>query len=133
MGWCGGKLEDAMIGRASLVIVALAVGVAAASLVPGLAESVRKAIGLAAVRGSVQVREDSTTGGEPRKPNSESAGEQQSVKLTGEQIAAARIDLVAVQGGTLARHLTVHGTVLPHADRIGEAIGHRGGTAKEAR
>jgi cobalt-zinc-cadmium efflux system membrane fusion protein len=133
MGWYGGKLEDAMIGRASLVIVALAVGVAAASLVPGLAESVRKAIGLAAVRGSVQVREDSTTGGEPRKPNSESAGEQQSVKLTGEQIAAARIDLVAVQGGTLARHLTVPGTVLPHADRIARVSVKLSGTVAELR
>src|SRR5215510_7259573 len=133
MGWCGGKLEDAMIGRASLVIVALAVGVAAASLVPGLAESVRKAIGLAAVRGAVQVREDYTTGGEPRKPNSESSGEQQSVKLTGEQIAAARIDLVAVQGGTLARHLTVPGTVLPHADRIARVSVKLSGTVAELR
>jgi hypothetical protein len=39
-----------MIGRASLLIVAFAVGVAAASFVPGLTESVRKAVGLAAAR-----------------------------------------------------------------------------------
>jgi hypothetical protein len=45
-----------MIGRGPLVIVALAVGVAAASLIPGLAQSVRKAVGLASGQSAAQVR-----------------------------------------------------------------------------
>src|SRR5712691_339345 len=101
-----------MIGRVSLAIVALAVGVAGASLVPELAQSVRKAVGLAS--GAAQVRGDTKNGAEQSKPNSEPADEPQSIKLTEEQIAAARIDLVAARGGTLARRLTVPGTILPH-------------------
>jgi membrane fusion protein, heavy metal efflux system len=120
-----------MIRRASLVLVGFAVGVATASLVPGLAESVRKAIGLPAVRGAVQVREEPTNG--TRKPSSEAGAEQQIVKLTDEQIAAAHIDLVAVQGGTLARRLTVPGTILPHADRIARVSVKLSGTVAELR
>jgi cobalt-zinc-cadmium efflux system membrane fusion protein len=122
-----------MIGRASLVIVALAVGVAAASLMPGLADAVRKAVGLAAVRGAAQVREDPTNGAEARKANSEAGGEQQTVKLTNEQIAAARIDLVEARGGTLARRLTVPGTILPDADRIARVSVKLSGTVAELR
>src|SRR5262245_47908052 len=103
-----------MIRHVSLVIVALAVGVGAASLMPGFTESVRKAIGLAAVRGAVQLREKPPNGAESRKPNSEPAGERRTVKLTDEQIAAARIEVATVQSGALARRLIVPGTILPH-------------------
>ena len=123
-----------MIRSASLVIVAFAVGIAAASLVPGLAESFRKAIGLPTVRGAVQVREEPTNGAEARKPSSEAGAEQQQiVKLTDQQIAAARIELVAVQGGTLARRLTVPGTILPDADRIAHVSVKLSGTVAELR
>src|SRR5262245_30711882 len=116
-----------MIRPALLVIVAFAGGVAAASLVPGLAESVRKAIGLPAVRGAVQVRE------EARRPSLEAGAEQQIVKLTDQQIAAARIELVAVQGATLTRRLTVPGTILPDADRIAHVSVKLSGTVAELR
>jgi hypothetical protein len=76
-----------MIRSASLVIVAFAVGVASACLVPGLAESVRKAIGLPAMR-ALQVREEPTNGAEARKPSSEAGAEQQIVKLTDQQISS---------------------------------------------
>jgi membrane fusion protein, heavy metal efflux system len=122
-----------MIGRASLLIVAFAVGVAAASFVPGLTESVRKAVGLAAGRGVAEVRQDATSGAEAKKPNAETPNDQQKVKLTDEQIAAAHIDLVAVQGGTLARRLTVPGTILPHADRIAHVSVKLSGTVAELR
>src|SRR4051812_5120809 len=122
-----------MLGRASLLIVALTVGVAAGSLVPGLAESVRKAVGLVAGRGVAEVRQDGTSGAEPRKPNPEPTDDQQRVQLTDEQIAAARIDLVAVRGGALARRLTVPGTILPHADRIAHVSVKLSGTVAELR
>jgi len=121
-----------MIRPALLVIVAFAVGVAAASLMPRLVESVRKAIGLPAVR-ALQVREEPTNGAEARKPSSEAGAEQQIVKLTDQQIAAARIELVAVQGGALARRLTVPGTILPHADRIAHVSVKLSGTVAELR
>jgi cobalt-zinc-cadmium efflux system membrane fusion protein len=122
-----------MIGRVSLVIVALAVGVAAASLMPGLAQSVRRAIGLASGPGVVQVRADTTNGAEQGKPKLEPANEQKNVKLTEEQIAAAGIDLVAARGGTLARRLTVPGTIVPHADRIARVSVKLSGTVAELR
>jgi len=122
-----------MIGRFSLVILALAVGIAGASLMPGLAQSVRKAVGLASWQGAAQVRGDTTNGAEPSKPKSKLAEAQQDIKLTQEQIAAARIDLVAVQGGSLARRLTVPGTTLPHADRIARVSVKLSGTVAEPR
>src|SRR5262249_27794830 len=85
----------------------------------------RNAIGLPAVRSAVQVQE------EARKL--EAGAEQQIVKLTDQQIAAARIELVAVQGGTLARRLTVPGTILPDADRIAHVSAKLSGTVAELR
>jgi hypothetical protein len=105
-----------MIGRASLLLVAFVVGVAAASFVPGLTESVRKAIGLAAGRGGAVVKQDATSGAEAKKP--ESADDQQKVKLTDEQIAAAHNHPSACR---------------PDCARVGQALGYRDGAAKEAR
>lgn len=122
-----------MLGRTALLILALAVGVAAGSLVPGLAEWARKAVGLAAGRGVAEVRQDVTSGTEAKKPNAEPADDQEKVKLTGEQITAARIDLVAVHGGTLARRLTVPGTILPDADRIARVSVQLSGTVAQLR
>ncbi len=122
-----------MIGRLSLLIVALAVGVAVASFMPGLTQSVRKAVGLASGQSAAQIRGDTTYGAEQSKPKSEPADETQIVKLTDEQIAAARIDLVPARGGTIARRLTVPGTIVPHADRIARVSVKLSGTVAELR
>jgi membrane fusion protein, heavy metal efflux system len=122
-----------MIGRVPLVVVALAVGIAGASLIPGLAQSVRKVVGLASGQGAAQVRADTTSGAEPSKPKSEPADEQQSVKLTDEQIAAAGIELLAARAGTLARRLIVPGIIVPHADRIARVSVKLSGTVAELR
>jgi cobalt-zinc-cadmium efflux system membrane fusion protein len=119
-----------MIGRLSLLIIALAVGVAVASLVPGLSQSLRKAVGLVSEPGAAPPSVDS---GEQRKAASEPADEKQNVKLTEEQIAAARVELVTAQGGTLARRLTVPGTILPGADRIARVSVKLSGTVAELR
>src|SRR6266508_1455366 len=119
-----------MIGRLSLLIVALAIGVAVASLVPGLSQSLRKAVGLVSEPGAAQPRTDS---GEQRKAGSEPDDEKQNVKLTEQQITAARIDLVTARGGTLARRMTVPGTIIPHADRIARVAVKLSGTVAELR
>jgi membrane fusion protein, heavy metal efflux system len=100
-----------MIGRLSIAIVVFAAGAVAASLFPGLSDSLREAVGLS----TPSVRADAT-GHPSAKP--EASDEKQIVKLTEEQIAAARIELVAAQPGTLVRRLTVPGTIVPHADRL---------------
>src|SRR5262245_55044999 len=99
-----------MIGRLSIAIVVFAAGVLAASLFPGLSDSLRKAVGLSAPH-AANGRADATE-------HSSANDEKQRIKLTGEQIAAARIELVAAQPGTLVRRLTVPGTIVPHADRL---------------
>jgi membrane fusion protein, heavy metal efflux system len=100
-----------MIGRLSIGIIVFAAGVIAASLFPGLSDSLRKAIGLS----TAQVRADAT---EHSSSKAQASDEKQSLKLSDEQIAAARIELVAAQAGTLVRRLTVPGTIVPHADRL---------------
>src|SRR6266536_1637551 len=123
-----------MIGRLSLLIVALVAGVAVASLIPGFSQSVRKAIGLMSEPGATQSRGDTTSRAEQRKPATEPTDEKQNIiKLTEEQIIAARIDLVAIQGGTLSRRLIVPGTIVPVADRIARVSVKLSGTVAELR
>src|SRR6266540_3535877 len=123
-----------MIGRLSLLIVALVAGIAVASLIPGFSQSVRKAIGLMSEPGAAQSRGDTASRAEQRKPATEPTDEKQNIiKLTEEQIIAARIDLVAIQGGTLSRRLIVPGTIVPHADRIARVTVKLSGTVAELR
>src|SRR6266545_4348675 len=116
-----------MIVRSAFLVIALTVGVAAASLLPELSQSVRKAVGLVSEPNAAQSRGDTVNA----KQSSEPADEKPSIKLTEEQIAAAKIDLVAVQGGILARRLTVPGTVVPRADRIARVAVKLSGTVAE--
>jgi cobalt-zinc-cadmium efflux system membrane fusion protein len=103
-----------MIGRLSIAIIVFAAGVIAASLFPGLSDSLRKAVGLSSPHAE-HVRADVT---EHSSSKTQGNDDKQSLKLTDEQIAAARIELVATQAGTLVRRLTVPGTIVPHADRL---------------
>ena len=103
-----------MIGRLSIAIVVFVAGVIAASLFPGLSDSLRKAVGLSSPHAE-HVRADAM---EHSSSKAQANDDKQSLKLTDEQIAAARIELVVAQGGTLVRRLTVPGTIVPHADRL---------------
>ena len=108
-----------MIGRVALAIVAVAAGVAVATFVPGLSQSLRNAVGLASGRGATQLQETAANAPERRTPRKEPDEDKPAlVRLTQDQITAARIDLTTVRGGMLARSITVPGTVVPHADRI---------------
>ena len=123
-----------MIGRLSLLILALVVGVAVASLIPGISQSVRKAVGLMSDPGATQSRGDTASRAEQKKPATEPTDEKQNIiNLSEEQIIAARIDLVAIQGGTLSRRLIVPGTIVPHADRIARVTVKLSGTVAELR
>ncbi len=97
-----------MIGRLPLSIVALVAGIAIASFVPGLSQSLRNLVGLASGPSSAQPRGVATVGTEQPTPQTEPAEDKQAIlKLTEDQITAARIDMATVQGGTLARRITV--------------------------
>ncbi len=74
-----------MIGRLSVLIVALVAGVAVASLIPGLSQSVRKAIGLMSEPGATQSRGDTASRAEQRRLATEPTDEKQNIiKLTEE-------------------------------------------------
>jgi len=107
-----------MTGRFALSLIALAAGVALASFVPGLSQSLRSVVGLAPLPSAAQSREtanDLAT----RLPRAKAADDEPGIlRLTQEQITAAGIELTTVGGGTLTRRITVPGTLVPHADRI---------------
>ncbi len=123
-----------MIGRLPLSIVALVAGIAIASFVPGLSQSLRNLVGLASGPSSAQPRGVATVGTEQPTPQTEPAEDKQAIlKLTEDQITAARIDMATVQGGTLARRISVPGTIVPHADRIARVSVKLSGTVGELR
>jgi cobalt-zinc-cadmium efflux system membrane fusion protein len=113
-----------------LLIVVFAVGVASASLWPGLSQSLRKTLGFASAPRTAQVRADTS---EQPRPNSEPADEKQQIKLTEEQISGAQIDLVAAQSARLARRIVVPGTIIPASDRIARVSVKLSGMVAELR
>src|SRR5712672_3349862 len=125
-----------MTGRFALSLIALAAGVALASFVPGLSQSLRSVVGLAPGPGGAQPREAAASDTETRLLRAKPADDEPGIlRLTQEQITAAGVELTTVHGGTLARHITVPGTVVPHADLIArdicKTVGHRGRAPKE--
>ena len=115
-------------------MVALAVGVSVASFVPGLSQSLRSVVGLAPSPGAVQPRETAASDPETRSPRAKPADDEPGIlRLTQEQLTAAGVELTTVRGGTLARHITVPGTVVPHADRIARVSVRLSATVAELR
>src|SRR6266567_5234414 len=123
-----------MIGRLPLSVLALMAGVAIASFAPGLSQSLRNLVGLTPPPGGAQSQGIATISTEQRAPPTEPAEDKQSIlKLTEDQVTAARIDLATVQGGTLAHRITIPGTIVPHADRIARVSVKLSGTVGELR
>src|SRR4051812_46376096 len=110
-----------IVGRSSLLIVVFALGVASVSSWPSLPQSLRKTLGLASTPGAAQLRPTPT----------EAGTEKQEIKLTKEQIADAQIDLVAAQPASLARRITVPGSVTPAAGQIARVSVKLEGTVAE--
>jgi hypothetical protein len=111
-----------MAGRLSLVVLAVAGGVIAASLIPQIPQAVRNLAGF--VTGTEPMAADGPREGTAaRNPTGESRPEgaevpSASIKLTDGQIEAAGIELAPVQDGKLVTRILAPGTIVPHADRI---------------
>src|SRR5215218_2793871 len=95
------------ISRISLLFIVLVIGIAAASLIPGLSQAVRSITGFGSATGVAArpAQEKSTA-----EPAEEKDG---IIKLTEAQVSTAGIDLATVQAGTLARRIVVPGTIVP--------------------
>ena len=105
--------------RLGAFAVAVAIGIAVASLVPKLSDAVRTALGLVSGT-SVAVLSGQEAEGDAGKQKPEASGNELPavVKLTDDQFGTAGIELAPVQDGTPTHQIIVPGTIVPHADRI---------------
>ena len=121
-------------GRLPVFAVAVAIGIAAASFVPQLAEAVRTAVGLSDTGVTVPTPQQAAAAARQQKRDAASNDEQPAIiKLTDAQLDAAGIELAPVQGGTLARRITVPGTIVPNANRIARVSVKLSATVAELR
>lgn len=111
-----------MIGRLPIAVLALAGGIAVASLIPEIPRAVRDGIGLVIGTDRMTAAEPAEAGeqrGLKGGSRTEAGDEQQAnIRLTANQIETAGIELAPVQDGTLTHQIIVPGTIVPHADRI---------------
>jgi len=120
-----------MIGRLSLLIGALAAGFAVASFLPEWPQRLRIAIGFSSVSSP---RSQESTPAERVKSGAAAKDDQQGlVKLSDDEIKSAGIEFTVAQAGTIAHHIVVPGTVIPHADRIAHVAVKVSGTVAELR
>ena len=66
-------------------------------------------------------------------PHGEAAGEDGRIAMSAEQIESQEIGVARVEGGILARHILVPGTITPDADRIARVPARVVGTVSEMR
>jgi cobalt-zinc-cadmium efflux system membrane fusion protein len=123
-----------MTGRLFVLALAVASGLAAASLFAGIPQNFFSGT---SPQGDAAGAARAAAGDEPRKPQGERGPEAEesasTVKLTKEQIEVAGIELAPVQDGTLTHRINVPGTIVPHADRIARVSVRLFGTIAELR
>jgi cobalt-zinc-cadmium efflux system membrane fusion protein len=126
------------------------IGIIIGAFVPYVGQSIRGAAGFRPTPGIDQARAqsgaDSRSGGGIGKslkdarntPKQDTSGDDKPVveglvKLTQDQIVAQEIDVAAVQGGFLSRHIIVPGTIAPDVNRIARVPARVVGTVAEMR
>jgi membrane fusion protein, heavy metal efflux system len=120
-----------MTGHLTVAVLAVAFGIAVASLVPQIPQALRSAAELVSGAEPVAGKEREKPQAEPRaEPGDEQAA---TINLTSDQIEAAGIELAPVQDGTLAHHIVVPGTIVPNADRIARVSVKLSATVAELR
>ena len=128
--------------RILLIIAALAVGAALGALVPQVSDGVGTAlrsVGLGSwtQHGHAHADDAHDKGGGKHAHGGKADGHGHEegpegvVKMPPERIAAAKIEVAPVGKGTLARRLSVPGTVAPDPDRIGRVAAKVVGTVAE--
>jgi membrane fusion protein, heavy metal efflux system len=104
-----------MIGRVSLLILALAAGFLAASVFPQWPQRIRAAVGFTST--STPTSQEATSA--ERKPGRKASDDRQGlVKLSEDEIKSADIEFAAAQAGIIAHRIVVPGTIVPQSDRI---------------
>ena len=98
-----------MARRLTFPLIVFALGILSASLIPGVSVSVRRMLGFAPPPAVVAAKVET--------PGKAEAGNQ-FIKLTDEQLDAAKITLAPAASGTLAKRILVPGTIVPLSDNI---------------
>ena len=117
-----------MMGRSSILAVGLVIGIAVAwalSQLPQLLPPV-------AVLSSTPPQAPKSAG-EPESGAGSKDDHPSQVKLSAEAIEAAGIETAVAESGTIARRITVPGTIMPHADRIAHVAVKLSGIVAELR
>lgn len=134
-----------MIVRSLFLVIAVAGGIAAGSLLPGLPHAVRGAAASLRLPGLATALEADPA--RPRQPQPERAlasegqdkgpgtagAPEGELKLTPDRIEMARIQVAPLQAGELRRQITVPGTIVPAGDRIARVAAKVVGTVAELR
>jgi len=129
-----GRLVNGRLAIA-MFAVAFVCGIAVASLIPDVPQSLRQALDLAPGTAALPVAEPAGAA-EPRRAKDEpepNDAQQSVIKLSGDQIEAAGIELAAVADGALSHRITVPGTIVLHADRIARVSVKLSATVAELR
>lgn len=119
--------------RLLLFVPVALLGVAVGSFVPAVTG--RNIIGSISP-GFVQVQAEvpsSRADARVQKKARDEVGSEGSIKLTPDQVTAQEIEVAAVGGGALSRHIVVPGTITPDADRIARVPARVVGTVAEMR
>src|SRR4051794_20429600 len=117
-----------MTVRMMHLCVGIVLGVAAAIVLPPVSQSVRALFG--ADSSPAAARVDAQPAAQVARSPDKAEGAR-AVKLSDAQLAEAEIALAPAGGATLARRLTVPGTILASADRIARVAVRLSGTVAE--
>jgi len=136
-----------MFPRFLLVFVALVVGVVVASVVPDVSRTAQTALSFMPLLELAQFSaqqpttppkadiKDAHSGGKDDGHGAggteKGEGKEGAIKLSDDQISAAKIEIAKTSDGTLTRRLTVPGTVTPAANRIGRVAAKVVGTVAD--
>jgi cobalt-zinc-cadmium efflux system membrane fusion protein len=126
-------LQRRPTGRLLVFAIAVAIGIAVASLVPQVSNGVRIAVGLMLGTGITDLSGQQETADGAGQQKRGATSEPAVVNLTDDQIETAGIELAPIQDGTLARRIIVPGTIVPHPDRIARVSVRLSATVAELR
>jgi cobalt-zinc-cadmium efflux system membrane fusion protein len=135
MGADAGEIDRGKRPAADIVrfAVVAGLGIVVASFVPQVPEAVRAVLAFATGTEAASPGEPEV--GEAQRKHAAATGEERPeiIKLTGEQIETAGIELAPVQEGRLVTRILAPGTIVPHADRIARVSVKLSATVAELR
>jgi membrane fusion protein, heavy metal efflux system len=114
-------------------VVAAGLGIVIASFVPQVPEAVRTVLAFATGTAAAPPAESAADEAARKRAADPSDERPEVIKLTGQQIETAGIELAPAQDGKLVTRILAPGTIVPHADRIARVSVKLSATVAELR